>query len=429
MSQTKMIMDFAVDLQKPLVTQVMVTTLQQGDSNANVLRIELINGNEKPEIVGNTVSGYFMRADGERVMLEGTIEGNVIAVTLEASCYQVAGPAGAFVRLVNNEGVKRTILRIATTVESEGDGPVIDPGHRIPSVEDVIAKLEEMEAAINEAEEKAGKANSASEKADASAEKAEAAAEAAEVATTAANAAAASIEGMTVSAQHGVSASAEISTIDGVKHIDFTLPRGETGKPFKILGTYASLDDLNAAVPSPEQGDIYNVGAEEPYSMYMWDTTGGAGHWLYLGELGSGGSGTVQSVDGVLADEDGNVAVNAVRYDGQTLNVNQQAVARNNISVYSKGEVDTQIYYVKTVSKQVAIPADGWRGEDPFFYETAMSVLADRNCIFVNPIPSQIREYANCGIYLSSFNGAAFRFVASKKPSSTMYIDIVGLKA
>lgn len=61
--------------------------------------------------------------------------------------------------------------------------------------------------------------------------------------------------------------------------------KGETGTGLDILGTYDSLEALRSGVPSPNQGDTYNVGAVAPYTIYMWDTTNPPGDWLSQGQL------------------------------------------------------------------------------------------------------------------------------------------------
>lgn len=61
--------------------------------------------------------------------------------------------------------------------------------------------------------------------------------------------------------------------------------KGDTGTGLDILGTYESLEALQAAVQSPGQGDMYNVGAAAPYTIYMWDATDGTGEWISQGQL------------------------------------------------------------------------------------------------------------------------------------------------
>lgn len=60
---------------------------------------------------------------------------------------------------------------------------------------------------------------------------------------------------------------------------------GDTGTGLDILGTYVTLTDLQAAVPSPAQGDMYNVGLAAPYNIYMWDETTLPGEWVDQGVL------------------------------------------------------------------------------------------------------------------------------------------------
>ena len=62
-------------------------------------------------------------------------------------------------------------------------------------------------------------------------------------------------------------------------------PQGIPGKGLSIMGTYASLEALQAAVTEPNQGDMYNVGASEPYTVYMWDTTTEPGSWISQGQI------------------------------------------------------------------------------------------------------------------------------------------------
>lgn len=455
MSAIQMVLRFEVNLQDPLVTQVLTTSFQQGDADANVIEVALKNGTENAEIEQSTVNGYMLRADGERVLLSGTVSGSTVRVTLKDACYQVPGVCGLIIRLGNADGIKRTILRITAIVESEGDGPVIDTENRIPSVEDVIAKLEEMDRAIQDAEEATEKANNAAKPPYVGDDGNWMVWDETENGFVNSGTKASGPEGERGPAgkppyigedgnwyywseeengyyNSGVRAQGE----QGIQG-----ERGETGKPFKILGTYASLDDLNAAVPSPEQGDIYNVGAEEPYSMYMWDTTGGSGHWLYLGELGSGGSGTVQSVDGVLPDEDGNVAVNAVRYDGQTLTSEQKATARSNLAVYSKQEVNDRFASTaKTFVIELTVPRAEYWGEPsssrPYYIcdvfadgisDELVLILGSAYDVIVSPVPDYLPLYADCGMYLyeCDVQHKMVTFYAKKPPETMLNVNLL----
>ena len=79
-------------------------------------------------------------------------------------------------------------------------------------------------------------------------------------------------------------------------------PQGKPGKGLTILGTYATIEALRAAVPSAQQGDVYNVGATAPYEIYMWDNA--AGGFVNQGRLqGANGAVFTPSVaaDGTLS--------------------------------------------------------------------------------------------------------------------------------
>lgn len=60
--------------------------------------------------------------------------------------------------------------------------------------------------------------------------------------------------------------------------------KGETGTGLDIKGTFDTLESLQEAVPSPAQGDMYNVGDSAPYTIYMWDTTE-TPEWRSQGQL------------------------------------------------------------------------------------------------------------------------------------------------
>lgn len=287
-------MKLDADISAQLTTRMMPGVLQQGDANANVFNISVRDGKDPADLSGYSVTGYFQRGDSDRVPLDGSIEENVVSVPLGAECYAVSGAYAAFVRLVKAEtGEKTTILRITGYVESEGNGAILDPTGRIPSIEDVIAQLDEMERVTENAQTATENAEDAAASANAAAESAKGAGEAAEAANTAAeraDAAAQAIEEMTVEAYsvpYGTGASAElVEEENGAYRLILYSergPQGETGHGLDIKGTYATLDALAAAVPNPEQGDMYNVGEAVPYGIYMWQES--TASWEYQGEL------------------------------------------------------------------------------------------------------------------------------------------------
>lgn len=117
--------------------------------------------------------------------------------------------------------------------------------------------------------------------------------------------AASAISGLTASAEtlsEDSAASAEVSDVGGVKHIEFGIPKGPRGEPgqgLQILGVYETLADLQAARPTGNPGDAYAVGTPENNTIYIWDIDRSA--WVEFGSIG----GTALPINGVAPGPDG----------------------------------------------------------------------------------------------------------------------------
>ena len=59
--------------------------------------------------------------------------------------------------------------------------------------------------------------------------------------------------------------------------------KGEQGNGLIILGTYASLEDLQVAHPTGNEGDLYVVGTSDSNPCYVWDTNDNA--WESIGKI------------------------------------------------------------------------------------------------------------------------------------------------
>lgn len=57
--------------------------------------------------------------------------------------------------------------------------------------------------------------------------------------------------------------------------------KGDTGTGLKILGYYATVEELSSAIPSPSIGDTYGVGSSTPYDIYVYSNNG----WVNNGAL------------------------------------------------------------------------------------------------------------------------------------------------
>mgnify|MGYP000121208841 CR=1 FL=1 len=97
--------------------------------------------------------------------------------------------------------------------------------------------------------------------------------------------------GTVTTLEAGVSAIVTVSddgTDDGGNpkyKINFAIPRGNPGAPFRISGEYATLEALKSAVPDGSAVDGFMaVGTEAPYDYYAWVN----GEWVSQGKIAGG---------------------------------------------------------------------------------------------------------------------------------------------
>lgn len=157
-----------------------------GDNLAHTWRVRVFDGGEAVALTGATVTGYFVRTDGNTVAVQGRVEGNTVAVTLAQACYAFEGDLKGVMRLTL--GGKTVTLSVLTLmVRKVLTDAIIDPGNVIPSLEDLLAQIEAMETATAAANTAAGAANTAAAAATSAASAANTAATAATNAANAAN--------------------------------------------------------------------------------------------------------------------------------------------------------------------------------------------------------------------------------------------------
>lgn len=330
------------DIKDPLVTKAPVTLLMQGDNQANVIELTLMDGATPASLDGYTATVYLQRADGVRVRCPGTVSGNVATVPLQAECYSVPGQYAAIMKL-SGPNELRTVLRLAGYVESDGQGVIIDPSGSIPSYEDLERIMQELEEALQQAETAISGANAAAQNANEKAAIADTAAGNANTAAGNANAGAGraneaseSIEGLTVEASdvaYNQPATATVTDVEGHKHIAFGLRQGVPGPVPKLTFTGETGEpntDVVITQSGPPEAPVVNLKIPQ----------------------GVPGTGNVSSVDGVVSDTGGNVNLSAVRYMAQTLEDAQKGQARKNIGV------DGQIYPCTAAALEAMSTAD-----------------------------------------------------------------------
>ena len=142
----------------------MTTDLKRGSSQVQVLHgqtftqdnlgnrvgVVVLDGGE-PATMNGTVTGYVIRADGGTVLVVGATDGNRAYIDLPESAYAVPGQIQIAIRLTSGE-TKTVLGALNAYVQRTATGTIIDPGHVVPDIDDIIAKMDEVDEAIDNAE-------------------------------------------------------------------------------------------------------------------------------------------------------------------------------------------------------------------------------------------------------------------------------------
>ena len=416
-------LSYKQDIKDPLVTQAPVTLLMQGDNQANVIELTLMDGASPASLSGYTATVYLQRADGVRVRCPGSVSGNVATVPLQAECYSVPGQYAAIMKL-SGPNELRTVLRLAGYVESDGQGVIIDPSGSIPSYEALERIIQELEDALQQAETAISGANAAAQNATTAAGAANTAAGAANTAagnatkaTSRANTAAASIEGLTVEASdvaYNQPATATVTDVEGHKHIAFGLRQGVPGAVPNITFTGETGEpntDVVITQSGPPEAPVVNLKIPQ----------------------GVPGTGNVSTVDSVGTDSGGNVELSAVRYVAQALEDAQKVQARKNIGV--DGQVypcTAQALEAMSQEQQAELYAQGYRAIVATYNETTTmhALAADGSLAWVgcNQDTTNLLDNPDFAIAQAGYNGyhGAIKYVCDRWTTRNANVNLSG---
>lgn len=309
------------DLTKPLKVETLHGVFFTADDAANVIGVEVYDGGAAAALSGSCV-GYVIRADGGTLIITGTISGNRASITLPASAYVVEGPVDIVIKVVNGS-VKTTVGACRGYVVRSTTDVIIDPGHVIPSIEELLAQIEACEQATAAANAAAANANTKAARADTAAAGANAAAGNANTAKDRANAAASALENMDATASglaEGAAPTATVSTINDHYRIAFGIPKGDKGDTGDT-GAAATITNTATAYQNSTSGTTIPTGAwldtqpDTPQGQFLWIRTvltwnNGQTTTMYsVSRMGVDGSGSVVSVNNINPDANGNVSL------------------------------------------------------------------------------------------------------------------------
>lgn len=128
-----------------------------GDGLAHIFQITVMNGGVEQDLTGCSVQGYFIRSADDTVLITGSAEGSVATVVLPAACYAVYGPFKLVIRVVNGS-TRSTVYVGSGYVTRSSTDTIIDPGHVIPDITELLAQIDAMTRATAAAEAAATKA-------------------------------------------------------------------------------------------------------------------------------------------------------------------------------------------------------------------------------------------------------------------------------
>lgn len=301
------------ELQKPLTVTQLSGVAFTADVLAATFMVDVLNGGEAVSLTGATVTGYAIRADGATVLLTGSASGNRASITLDASCYVVQGALDIVIKVTSGDATV-TVGAWRAYVQRSTTDAIVDPGHVIPSIEELLEKIDEMEAGT-------AAANAAAAAATTAAGNANTKAGLADTAATRADAAAAALENMDASASTltpGSDATAQITTVSGHYRALFGIPKGDTGATGpapQITSTVTTYQESSSGSTIPSgtwQNAIPNPLTQ---GMFLWTKlvitydTGDTLTQYSVSHQGLDGNGSVNSVDGVSPDANGNVTL------------------------------------------------------------------------------------------------------------------------
>ena len=149
-----------VDLERPAKTLEKlqappVQLMMPGDNGAHVWNVTVNIGSEQADLTGLTVQGFFQRADGVTVAVEGSASGNTAIVEFPRDVYLVRGALRGIVRL--GDSVESVTDPVTTLIERtfyvrDGVGNIVDPATAFPTLAALAEDVAEVEDELDTVE-------------------------------------------------------------------------------------------------------------------------------------------------------------------------------------------------------------------------------------------------------------------------------------
>lgn len=147
------ILKYSVDLNSGVLVTPIKPEFFVGDEEAHQFIIHCYRDAPKNQIdlSGASVDGYFVRADGATIPIEGQVENNAAVVQLPPACYARQGRFKFTVKIVRGDVIE-TIFQGVGNVNMTTTDEVVDPGQVVPSIDKLLAEVGKLEDTAKRAE-------------------------------------------------------------------------------------------------------------------------------------------------------------------------------------------------------------------------------------------------------------------------------------
>ena len=153
-------LEYSADILVGIGMTAMPSLFAMGDKLAHVLRVRVKAGGEPVDLTGWTVTASVVRQDQATVMMAGRVVGDAAEVTLEAPCYSQSGGFTLSVAIGREQQLITIFCGRGDVTRTRTDS-LVDPGHTIPSVDEIIAQYGLMKTAVQKTDAAAKRADDA----------------------------------------------------------------------------------------------------------------------------------------------------------------------------------------------------------------------------------------------------------------------------
>ena len=153
-------LEYSADILAGIGMTAIPSLFAMGDKLAHVLRVRVKAGGKPVDLTGWTVTASVVRQDQATVMMAGRAVGDAAEVTLEAPCYRQSGGFTLSVAIGREQQVITIFCGRGDVTRTRTDS-LVDPGHTIPSVDEIIAQYGLMKTAVQNTDAAAKRADDA----------------------------------------------------------------------------------------------------------------------------------------------------------------------------------------------------------------------------------------------------------------------------